>query len=78
MYSDSERGVEVKPKYSALFRDIKGVKKNVVSMPFHNKIVEIDTLGKDDDHYDRGPDKHQFAFEIQMSDRLLTLYSDDA
>jgi len=39
MYSDSERGVEVKPSYSALFRDIKNVKKNVVSMPDMDKIV---------------------------------------
>ena len=58
MYSDSERGVEVKPSYSALFRDIKGVKKNIVSMPYHEKLVEVSTVGERDDHYDKGPDKH--------------------
>jgi hypothetical protein len=50
-------------------------------MPYPNgskfsQFIEVNTLdsGKND-YYDKGPDNYHIAFEIEMADRLLTLYS---
>ena len=45
MYGDDVKSCEKDPKYSVLFRDVKGAAKNVVSMPDkNNKLVRKSTL----------------------------------
>lgn len=80
MYGDDIKECEKDPKLSVLFRDIKGVAKNVVSMPdSKDKLVKKSTTDPNipEDEIDRGPSGHQFALEIYLSDRLFTLYTDD-
>ena len=82
MYAKDEDEMAKKPSYSAEFRNIVSVKKNIVSMPVADdagrvtfKEVSIYDTTLD---LDSGPsDRHNNVFEVKLVNRLFTLYTDD-
>ena len=97
MYADDKKNLN-KPSFEILFRDLLGVKRNVVSMPKNNKfvspgpkdklaqktkessprnsLVEVDIFDKNSD-VDRGPSGYPHVFEVKVTGKILTLYSND-
>ena len=82
MYAKDEESIDKKPHYSSLFRNIISVKKNIVSMPFHDALgvlqfKEVSVFDKTYD-IDAGPnEKCNNVLEIKLIDRLFTLYTHD-
>ena len=87
MYDSKEIKDDSKVSYTAIFRDLVSVKRNVVSMPKDkgsDELVEfnvtkemINAQGAYDHMYDSGPPQYPHVFEVKLVDRLFTLYSND-
>lgn len=81
-YAKDEASINDKNVYEEQFRNLKSVKKNVVSMPVtengQTKLKEMDIF-EGGVHIDRGPgDTFYSVFELHTTSRLFTLYTDDA
>ena len=91
MYAEKESQVE-NPSYETSFGSIVAVRKNIVSMynggerdrsgsasrqrkEQLSQLKQVATTSSEE--YDKGPDGYEKVFEIQLTDRLFTLYSDD-
>ena len=81
-YAKNEAAIDGEGAYEERLRNLKSVKKNVVSMPVVMKdgteqLVEKDVFDAGA-LIDRGPNSCSYnVFELRTSNRLLTLYSDD-
>lgn len=88
MYSETDKIIDKNPSYSVQFRNLIGVKKNIVTMPldfdenapaskdYRTNTKEVSTINPKGEEVDRGPEGFSYAFEIELTDRLFTLYSD--
>lgn len=85
-YGDDPKSAKSDPSFQALFRDIESVTRDLVTMPVvlrnkkgNKKVVlkQIQVFGSDRD-VDKGPDPlTQHVLEIKLTDKLLTLYTND-
>lgn len=79
-YAKDEASINGKDVYEEKLRNLKSVKKNVVSMPViedgKEMLVERDVFDPSA-QIDRGPSYSYNVFEVQTSNRLFTLYSKD-
>lgn len=81
-YARDESLIDKNPQYKVMLRDIRCVKKNVVSMPEYDKEGKLKfvehSIFELNDQIDRGPNSRcQNVFEIKVSNRMFTLYTDD-
>lgn len=90
MYCEMKDLIDREPDYSTLFRNIKAVTKNCVTMPFKQKdgvfkndgkpppkTMEVDVFKPDGQDIDKGPEGFKFVLEIHLVDRIFTLYTQD-
>ena len=78
-YSKDRESINTQPLYQSSLRNLKSVKRNIVSMPFSDKdgqvkFRELSILDTNDD-VDRGPTPQcRNVCEVKIGNRLLTLY----
>jgi hypothetical protein len=81
-YAKDPEAAKKNPIYKVMLRDIQSVNKYVVSMPVTDSKGEVNFIQKSifeiDADVDRGPSGNcQNVFELKVSNRLFTLYTDD-
>lgn len=82
-YAKDESRIDEEDAYVEQIRNIKGVYKNMVSMPIKNKKGTVEQVRQStmdpNSKIDRGPEECgvNHAFEIETLDRVFTLYTQD-